>query len=161
MGPPRKRFAFKQRYLLVAAALVALAGGAIHNELLGPVIRAVPIRADDPLTIRFAVFNPAFTVTLRNVDMICEPQSLMGRRKNGGSWKAQGQAFPLDVNLDIPPRMAFEYTCPIDDTGFPGPVDTVNARIALRYTRFGVRERAMSRSLDWNSTSRVWTLAGR
>jgi hypothetical protein len=142
---------------LVAAMIVA---GAIHNELLGPVIRADPIRADDPLTIRFAVFNPAFTLTLRNVDMTCLPQALIGHGKDGHAWKAPGQAFPLNVDLDVPPRMAFEYTCPIQDTGFPGPVDTASARIAIRYTRLGQRHQAISRTLDWDASSRVWTLAG-
>src|ERR1700744_2077918 len=109
MGPPRKRFAFK-RILLVAAAFLLIAGGAIHNELLGPVIHADPIRADDPLTIRFVLFNPAFTVTLKNVDMTCVPLSLSGRSKDGRAWTARGQSFPLNMDVDVLPRGAFEYT---------------------------------------------------
>lgn len=151
---------FRKIHLAAGVIVIVVAAGAIHNELLGPVIRAVPIRANDPLTIRFAIFNPAFTVTLRNVDMTCVPQILTGHGKDGHAWKAPGQAFPLDVDLDVPPRMAFEYTCPILDTGFPGPVDAVSARIAIRYTRLGQRNQAMSRTLHWNGSSRVWTLAG-
>jgi hypothetical protein len=160
MGPPRKRVAFK-RILLVAAAFLLIAAGAVHNELLGPVIHADPIRADDPLTIRFVLFNPAFTATLRNVDMICVPQSLSGHGKDGRAWTAHAQPFPLNVDIDVGPRMAFEYTCPIEDTGFPGVVTNVTAQIAIRYTRFGRREQAMSGTLAWDSVSRVWTVAGR
>ena len=160
MGPPRKRFAFK-RILLVAAAFLLIAAGAVHNELLGPVIRADPIRADDPLTIRFVLFNPAFTVTLRNVDLNCVPLSLSGRGKDGRAWTAHGQSFPLNVDVDIGPRAAFEYTCPIKDTGFPGAVTHVTAEIATRYTRFGRRDQAVSGMLAWDSASRVWTVAGR
>jgi hypothetical protein len=160
MGPPRKRFAFK-RILLVAAAFLLIAGGAVHNELLGPVIHADPIRADDPLTIRFVLFNPAFTVTLKNVDMICVPLSLSGRGKDGHAWVAHGQPFPLNVGIDVGPRAAFEYTCPIDGTGFPGTVTNVTAQIAIHYTRFGRREESTSPTLAWDSASRVWTLTGR
>jgi hypothetical protein len=99
MEPPRKRFAFK-RILLVVAAFLLIAGGAVHNELLGPVIRADPIRADDPLTIRFAIFNPAFTVTLRNVDMSCVPLDLSGHGKDGHAWAARAQPFPLNMDID-------------------------------------------------------------
>jgi hypothetical protein len=160
MGPPRKRFAFK-RILLVVAAFLLIAGGAVHNELLGPVIHAVPIRADDPLTIRFAIFNPAFTVTLKNVDMSCVPLSLQGRGKDDHAWMARAQPFPLNMDIDIGPRMAFEYTCPIKDAGFPGAVTSVTAEIAIRYTRFGRREQATSGTLAWDSASRVWTLTRR
>jgi hypothetical protein len=160
MEPPRKRFAFK-RILLVVAAFLLIAGGAIHNELLGPVIRADPIRADDPLTIRFILFNPAFTVTLRNVDMNCVPLSLGGHGKDGRAWTAHAQLFPLNVDMDVGPRGAFEYTCPIKDTGFPGAVTDVTAQIAIRYTRFGRREQVVSGALAWDSASRVWTRAGR
>lgn len=160
MGPPRKRFAFKKRTLLVAAVLILIVAGAIHNEFLGPVIRAVPVRADDPLTIRFAIFNPAFTVTLKNVDMICVPLALKGHDKNGQAWTAKGASFPLDMDLDIGPRMAFEYTCPIK-AALSGAPDTVTARIATHYTRFGRREESVSGTLAWDSASRVWTLAGR
>jgi hypothetical protein len=151
---------YRKRCIFAAALVVALAAGAVHNELLGPVIHADPIRANDPLTIRFVLFNPAFTVTLRNVDMSCVPLSLNGHGKNG-AWTAHGQPFPLDMDIDIGPRMAFEYTCPIEDTGFPGAVTNVTAQIAIRYTRFGRRDRAMSSTLAWDSASRVWTMAGR
>jgi hypothetical protein len=160
MEPPRKRFAFK-RILLVAAAFLLIAAGAIHNELLGPVIHADPIRADDPLTIRFVLFNPAFTVALKNVDMNCLPLSLGGHGKDGRAWTAHGQPFPLNVDIDVSPRAAFEYTCPIKDTGFPGAVTNVTAQIAIRYTRFEHRDRAVSGPLAWDSASRVWTVAGR
>jgi len=160
MEQSRKRFAFK-RILLVAAAFLLVAGGAIHNELLGPVIRADPIRADDPLTIRFAIFNPAFTVTLRNVDMNCVPLSLSGHDKDGRAWTARGQPFPLNVDIDIGPRMAFEYTCPIKSGPLPGAVDNVTAQIAIRYTRLGRRDQTVSGALAWDSASRVWTVAGR
>ena len=156
MGPPRKRF---KTILLVAAALLLIAGGAIHNELLGPVIHADPIRAGDPLTIRFVLFNPAFTVTLENVDMRCVPLGLKGRGKD--AWTAHAQPFPLNMDIDVGPRMAFEYTCPIKDAGFPGAVTNVTAQIAVRYTRFGRRDQAMSGTLNWDSASRVWTEAGR
>jgi hypothetical protein len=159
MEPPRKRFAFK-RILLVAAAFLLIAAGAVHNELLGPVIHADPIRADDPLTIRFVLFNPAFTVSLRNVDMNCVPLSLSGH-KDGQAWTAHGQVFPLNVDIDVGPRAAFEYTCPIKDTGFPSRVTNVTAEITIRYTRFGRRDQAVSGILAWDSASRVWTLEGR
>ncbi|HEX4371002.1 MAG TPA: hypothetical protein VH019_06620 [Rhizomicrobium sp.] len=158
MGPPKQ---YWKRYIFGAAIVIALAAGAIHNELLGPVIHADPIRADDPLTIRFVLFNPAFTVTLRNVDMNCVPLSLNGRGKDGRAWTAHGQPFPLNVDIDIGPRAAFEYTCPIQDSGFPGAVTTVMAQIAIRYTRFGRRDQATSGTLAWDSASRVWTVAGR
>ncbi|HUO01703.1 MAG TPA: hypothetical protein VMU31_02915 [Rhizomicrobium sp.] len=141
--------------------LILVAAGAVHNELLGPVIRAVPIRADDPLTVRFAVFNPAFTVTLKNVDMTCMPLTLAGRGRNGQAWTAQGRPFPLNVDLDVGPRQAFEYTCPIDTAASPDSLDHVTADIAVRYTRFGRRERMISGTLNWGSASRVWTMAGR
>jgi hypothetical protein len=157
MGPPRKRF---RAILLAAAAFVLLAGGAIHNELLGPVIRADPIRADDPLTIRFVLFNPAFTVTLKNVDMTCVPLSLKGHGKDGRAWTAQGQPFPLDVDIDVGPRMAFEYTCPITATA-PGAIDSVTAQIAVRFSRLGRRDQTVSGTLAWDSASRVWTMTGR
>lgn len=160
MEPPRKKFAFK-RILLIAAAFLLIAAGAVHNELLGPVINADPIRVDDPLTIRFVLFNPAFTVTLKNVDMACVPLSLSGHGKDGHAWTAHGQSFPLNVDIDVGPRAAFEYTCPIKDTGFPGAVTSVTAEIALRYTRFGRREAATSPMLAWDTASRVWTVAGR
>jgi hypothetical protein len=160
MEPPRKRFAFK-RILLVVAAFLLIAGGAVHNELLGPVIHAVPIRADDPLTIRFAIFNPAFTVTLKNVDMSCVPLNLSGHGKDGHAWAARAQPFPLNMDIDIGPRMAFEYTCPIKAAALPGSPDNVTAQIAIRYTRFGRRDQAISGTLAWDSASRVWTLAGR
>jgi hypothetical protein len=160
MGPPRKRFAFK-RILLVAAAFLLIAAGAVHNELLGPVIHADPIRADDPLTIRFVLFNPAFTVSLRNVDMNCMPLSLSGHGKGGRAWAAHAQPFPLNVDIDVGPRAAFEYTCSIKDTGFPGKVTNVTAEIAIRYTRFGRRDQAVSGILAWDSASRVWAMAGR
>jgi hypothetical protein len=159
MEPPRKRFAFK-RILLVAAAFLVIAGGAVHNELLGPAIHADPIRADDPLTIRFVLFNPAFTVTLKNVDMNCVPLSLSGHGKDGHAWTAPGQSFPLNVDIDVGPRMAFEYTCPIKAADLPGPVNNVTARIAIRYTRFGRRDQDLSSTLAWDSASRVWTVAG-
>jgi hypothetical protein len=145
--------------LLGVAALLILGAGAVGNELLGPVIRAVPIAAPDPLTICFAVFNPAFTVTLKNLDMVCRPLRLEGRDRNGKSWTARGQDFPLNVDIDVGPRMAFEYTCPIKDTGFTGTVDRVNARIALHYTRFGRSQQAISDTLSWDRISRTWTLA--
>jgi len=157
MGPSKQ---YWKRYIFAAAVVIAIAAGAVHNELLGPVIRAVPIRADDPLTIRFAIFNPAFTVTLKNVDMSCVPLSLNGHGKNG-AWTARAQNFPLNMDIDIGPRMAFEYTCPIKATDLPGPVDSVTAQIAIRYTRFGHRDRAVSGALAWDSASRVWTMAGR
>ena len=160
MGPPHKRFAFK-RILLVAAAFLLLVWGAVHNELLGPVIHADPIRADDPLTIRFVLFNPAFIVTLKNVDMTCVPLSLSGHGKDSRAWTAHAQPFPLNVDIDIGPRAAFEYTCPIKDTGFPGAITNVTAQIAIRYTRFGRRKEATSPTLAWDSASRVWTVAGR
>ena len=157
MGPPKQNW---KRYILAAAVVIVVAAGAIHNELLGPVIRADPIRADDPLTIRFVLFNPAFTVTLRNVDMNCVPLSLDGRGKSGHPWTARAQNFPLDVDIDIGPRMAFEYTCPIKSGPLPGAVDNVTAQIAIRYTRFGRRGQAISSTLAWDSASRVWTVAG-
>ena len=158
MGPSKQ---YWKRYVLAAAAVLAIAAGAVHNELLGPVIHADPIRADDPLTIRFVLFNPAFTVTLRNVDMNCVPLSIGGHGKDGRAWTAHGQVFPLNVDIDIGPRAAFEYTCPIKDTGFPGAVTNVTAEIAIRYTRFGRRDQATSQPLAWDSASRVWTVAGR
>jgi hypothetical protein len=159
MGPPKRTY--WKRYILAVVVLIAIAAGAIHNELLGPVIRADPIRADDPLTIRFVLFNPAFTVALKNVDMACVPLSLSGHGKDGHAWTAHGQSFPLNVDIDVGPRMAFEYTCPIKDTGFPGAVTNVTAEIAMRYTRFGRRNQATSGALAWDSTSRVWTVMGR
>jgi hypothetical protein len=159
MGPPKRTY--WKRYILAVVVLIAIAAGAIHNELLGPVIRADPIRADDPLTIRFVLFNPAFTVALKNVDMACVPLSLSGHGKDGQAWTAHGQSFPLNVDIDVGPRAAFEYTCPIKDTGFPGAVTNVTAEIAMRYTRFGRRDQAVSGILAWDSTSRVWTVAGR
>ena len=160
MEPSRhKSLAFRKRILLGVAALLILGAGAVRNELLGPVIRAVPIAAPDPLTIRFAVFNPAFKVTVKNLDMVCRPLALSGHGPDGKSWTAHGQDFPLNVDIDVGPRMAFEYTCPIKDTGFAGPVDRVNARIALRYTRFGRSRQAISDMLSWDRASRVWTLA--
>jgi hypothetical protein len=159
MGPPKRTY--WKRYILAVVVLIAIAAGAIHNELLGPVIRADPIRADDPLTIRFVLFNPAFTVALRNVDMSCVPLSLSGHGKDGRAWTAHGQSFPLNVDIDVGPRAAFEYTCPIKDTGFPGAVTNVTAQIAMRYTRFGRRDQAVSGILAWDSTSRVWTVMGR
>jgi hypothetical protein len=158
MGPSKQ---YWKRYIFAAAVAIAIAAGAIHNELLGPVFRADPIRADDPLTIRFAIFNPAFTVTLRNVDMNCVPLSLSGHGKDGRAWTAHGQVFPLNVDIDIGPRAAFEYTCPIKASGFPGVVTDVTAQIAIRYTRLGRRDRAVSGALAWDSASRVWTVAGR
>jgi len=149
-----------KRYILAVVVLIAIAAGAIHNELLGPVIRADPIRADDPLTIRFVLFNPAFTVTLKNVDMNCVPLSLSGHGKNGHAWTAHGQSFPLNVDIDVGPRAAFEYTCPIK-SAIEGSVDNVRAQIAIRYTRFGRRDQAVSGALIWDSASRVWTVAGR
>jgi hypothetical protein len=159
MGPPKRTY--WKRYILAVVVLIAIAAGAIHNELLGPVIRADPIRADDPLTIRFVLFNPAFTVALRNVDMSCVPLSLSGHGKDGRAWTAHGQSFPLNVDIDVGPRAAFEYTCPIKDTGFPGAVTNVTAQIAMRYTRFGRRDQAVSGILAWDSASRVWTVMGR
>jgi len=141
---------------LAAIVVIAVIAGAAHNELLGPVIRADPIPADDPLTIRFVLFNPAFTVTLRNVDMTCLPQSLSGYAKDGRAWIARGENFPLNVDLDVGPRMRYEYTCPINDAGFAGPVRRVTAKIAIAYTRFGRRAHAMSGMLTWDSASRVW-----
>src|SRR5665213_1739596 len=149
-----------KRYILAVVVLIAIAAGAIHNELLGPVIRADPIRADDPLTIRFVLFNPAFTVTLRNVDMSCVPLSLNGHGKDGRALTARAQPFPLNVDIDIGPCMAFEYTCPIK-SAIEGSVDKVRAQIAIRYTRFGRRDQAVSGALIWDSASRVWTVAGR
>ena len=141
---------------IVAIAMVAVAAGAAHNELLGPVIRADPIRADDPLTVRFVVFNPAFAITLHNVDMTCLPLSLSGHGRDGRTWNARGEDFPLNVDVDVGPRMRFEYTCPIANTGFAGPVARVTAKIAIAYTRFGHRAQAMSGMLTWDSASRVW-----
>jgi hypothetical protein len=158
MGPGKQ---YRKRIIFAAAIVIALAAGAVHNELLGPVIRADPIRADDPLTIRFVLFNPAFTATLKNVDMSCVPRSLSGHGKDGRAWTAHAQPFPLNVDIDVGPRAAFEYTCPIKDTGFPGTVTNVTAEIAIRYTRFGRRDQAVSGILAWDSASRVWAMAGR
>ena len=49
------------------------------------------------LTIRFAVFNPAFTVTLKNIDMTCMPLALDGHSKDGRSWTAKSANFPLNM----------------------------------------------------------------
>jgi hypothetical protein len=157
---PSKRTHWK-RCILAVVVLITIAAGAIHNELLGPEIRADPIRADDPLTIRFVLFNPAFTVALKNVDMACVPLSLNGHGKDGRAWTAHGQTFPLNVDIDVGPRAAFEYTCPIKDTGFPGAATNVTAQIAIRYTRFGHRDEAISGTLAWDSASRVWMVARR
>jgi hypothetical protein len=158
MGPPKQ---YWKRTIFAAAVVIAIAAGGVHNELLGPVIRADPIRADDPLTIRFVLFNPAFTVTLKNVDMNCVPLSLSGHGKDGHAWTAHGQSFPLNVDIDVGPRAAFEYTCPIESAGIEGTVDNVTAQIAIRYTRFGRHDQATSGILAWDSASRVWTVAGR
>ena len=158
MGLPEK--GFKKRTLVIAAFLVLAAAGAVRNELLGAVIRAVPTRADDPLlTIRFAVFNPAFTVTLRDVDMTCIPLSLSGHDKAGHAWTMKAAPFPLNVNMDVGPRMAFEYTCPIE-VKTPAPPQSVTVEIDTRFTRFGRRQRGASGMLAWDSASRVWTKTG-
>jgi hypothetical protein len=167
MEPSRhKRTAFSQRLLFGVAALFVLLAGAVHNELLGPVVRADPIRADDPLTVRFALFNPAFAVTLKNVDLICTPLRIEGQATNGQDWTAKGADFPLDVDIDVPPRATVEYTCPINkDPGaapnFRGPIARVTAKIAVAYSRFGQRHHAMSETLAWDRASKVWTVAGR
>lgn len=154
-GPHKKT---SKKSILILAALIAVVAGAVHNELLGPRIRAVPIRADDPMTVRFAIFNPAFTVTLKDVDMTCVPLTIQGHGKDGRAWTAKGQPFPLDVDIDLGPRMAFEYTCPINDN-VSGKVDKMEVQVAVRYTRFGRRNQKLSQSLAWDSASRVWTLS--
>ncbi|HKD47976.1 MAG TPA: hypothetical protein VKB67_09835 [Rhizomicrobium sp.] len=141
--------------LVAAAAVIAVAGGAVHNELLGPRVRSVALPSADPFTLRFAVFNPAFTVTLKNIDMACIPLGVYG---NG--WMAKAQPFPLNVDIDLGPRAEFEYTCPIASSNVKGPVKRVEAKVAIQYARFGQRRRAMSGTLAWDSASRVWTDAG-
>ena len=144
-------------WIVAIAALVMLAG-AVRNELLGPRIRAVPIRNDDPFTIRFAIFNPAFALTFRNVDMTCQPLRIEGHDKEGRAWEAAAAPFPLNVDIDLRPRMAFEYTCPVTSSAAPQAVTRVEAQIAIRYTRFGHRAQAMPATLAWDSASRAWTV---
>ena len=149
----------KLAWIAGIAVLVMLAG-AVRNELLGPRIRAFPIRTDDPFTIRFGIFNPAFTLTFRDIDMTCLPLRIEGHGKDGRAWDATGQPFPLNVSVDLGPRMAYEYTCPIKSSAAPGRVTHVEAKIAIRYTRFGHRAQSMSGALDWDSGTRAWTVAG-
>jgi hypothetical protein len=151
-------YGFRKIYWL--AIIVVIAVGAVRNELLGPRIHAVPRRNDDPFTIRFAVFNPAFTLTFRDLDMTCLPLRIEGHGKDGRAWNAAGQPFPLNVNVDLGPRMAYEYTCPIKSKASPEAVNRVEAQIATRYTRFGHRAQATPATLDWDSASRAWTVAG-
>lgn len=157
MAPGVRKITFKKSTLIVLAALIAIAAGAVHNEMLGPRVRADPIRADDPLTMRFAIFNPAFTVSLKNIDMTCVPLSIEGHDRSGHAWTAKAQSFPLDVDIDLGPRMAFEYTCPLAATP-ARQIDRVRAQVAVRYTRFGHRDETVSGTLAWDAASRVWTL---
>src|SRR5581483_656727 len=128
----------KIAWIATIAALVMLAG-AIRNELLGPRIRAFPIRTDDPFTIRFAVFNPAFLLTFRDIDMTCRPLRLEGHGKDGRAWTATAKSFPLNVGIDLGPRMAYDYTCPIETGIPPEQVNHVEVQIATRYSRFDGR----------------------
>jgi hypothetical protein len=146
---------FRPIYLFGIAALAIIAAGAIRNELLGPLIRPVPVMSNDPLTLPFTVFNPAFLVTLKDIDMTCENFRLLGRAPS--PWSAGAEPFPLDVDIDLGPRMAFEYTCPIKSRGIKRAVDKVDARVGVRYTRFGRREKNQSAILTWDSISKVWT----
>ena len=145
---------------LAAIAVLVMLGGAVRNELLGPGIRAFPIRTDDPFTIRFGIVNPAFTLTFRDVDMTCLPLRIEGKSKDGRVWEATGQPFPLNVSVDLGPRMAYYYTCPIKSSAQPALVSHVEVKIAIRYTRFGHRAQSMSNMLDWDSGTRAWTVAG-
>ena len=137
---------------MLRPASIAVASGAVRNELLGPRIRAVPLPSADPFTLRFAVFNPAFTVLLKNIDMTCVPLDVQGR-----GWTADAPSFALDVDIDLGPRAEFEYTCPIKSSDAKGPVNRVEAKVAVQYTRFGQRKRAVSGTLAWDAASRVWT----
>lgn len=149
----------KLRTLLVAAIALAVVAGAIHNELQGLQIRAVPRPGADPLSLRFAIVNPAFTVTAKDVDITCLSARLTGHGGDGRRWTARAAPFPLNVNIDLTPRAAFEYTCPIETTA--GPPDRVEAGIEVRYTRFGHRKQFRAGPMMWNASSRVWMLAGR
>ncbi|HWF63552.1 MAG TPA: hypothetical protein VN685_02950 [Rhizomicrobium sp.] len=153
-------YGFRKIHWLAIIAVIAVAAGAVRNELLGPRIHAVPRRNDDPFTIRFAVFNPAFTLTFRDIDMTCLPRRIEGHGKDGRAWDAAGQPFPLNVSIDLAPRMAYEYTCPIKSSASPQQVSRVEVQIITRYTRFGHRAQAKPVTLDWDSASRAWTVAG-
>jgi hypothetical protein len=157
MGFGRK---FRATYGLAAIAAIAVMAGAVRNELLGPRIRAVPLASADPFTLRFEVSNPAFTVSVKDIDMTCLPLTIAGHDGEGRAWTAKGEPFPLDMDVDLGPRMAFEYTCPFKSSA-KDRVDQVEAKVAVRYTRFGRREQAMSGTLAWDSATRVWTDAGR
>lgn len=149
-------FGFRPLTFFGIAALVLIAGGALRNEWLGPQIRPVPVMSSDPLTLRFTIVNPAFLVRLKDIDMTCKPLRVGGHGARG-AWTAEAQDFPLDVDIDLGPRMAFEYTCPFKSAGIRGPIDRVEAEVALRYTRFGRREESRSAVMSWNSLTRVWT----
>jgi hypothetical protein len=144
---------------VLLAALIVVAGAAAANEFAAPRIEAVPVPGDPPLTLRFAVSNPGWLLSIQNIDFSCVPDQVKGRDATGKAVRVHGAPFPLNVGIDLGPRDSFQYTCPIQGPHLPGQVDRIEAHVEMSYTRFGRRSEAHSAELIWNSQSKIWTAA--
>jgi hypothetical protein len=143
----------------VAGALAAIVViGALYNEARPPAIHAISMPHDDPGTLRFVISNPAFTITVKDVDLTCVPLESQTHTSKDGK-PAHAAPFVLNVDVDLPPRGAFEYTCPIKTEDFADAPGTLDAKIGVKYTKFGHRAQSWSDALTWDPASRVWTEA--
>jgi hypothetical protein len=150
----------RKGFFLAAVIGIALAGGAALNELAPPHIESVPVPGDEPLTLRFSVSNRGHLLTLRDVDFTCVPDQVKGRDAQGQAVRVHGAPFPMNVNIDLGPGAAFQYTCPIKGPHLPEQVDRIEAHVEMSYTSSGRRSEAHSAELIWNSQSKVWVEAG-
>ena len=142
---------------ILAAALVI--GGALYNESRPPSLHSIAMPGDDPFTLRFAISNPAFTITMKDVDLSCVPMEARGHPTKDGKPALHATPFALNVDVDLPPRGAYEYTCPIRIEGAADATGTLDAKIGATYTRLGYRAKTWSRELSWDAASRTWTEA--
>ncbi|HXR94323.1 MAG TPA: hypothetical protein VN718_00485 [Rhizomicrobium sp.] len=151
--------ASRKWWFLLAAILLVFAGGMAANEFAAPLVRGVPVPGDDPFTLRFAVSNRGWLLALHDVDFTCVPDQVKGRSADGKNVRVHGAPFPLNVDVDLGPRDAFQYTCPIQGPHLPAQVDHIEAHVEMAYTRFGRRSEAHSAELIWDSRSKVWIAA--
>jgi hypothetical protein len=146
----------RPRTLAGILVVIVVMGGALYNETLPPQIHSIPVPGDGPFTLRFSVSNPAFTTTMKDMDFTCVPLELHGRSPKGEKLTLRADPFALNVDIDLPPRAAFQYTCPIRNAGLAASIDSVDAKVSAAYTRFGHRSLIWSGELTWDSASRIW-----
>ena len=144
--------------LLAGFALLLVVGAAAANEFAAPRIEAVPVPGDAPLTLRFAVSNRGWLLSIQDIDFTCVPDQVTGRDAVGNAVRVHGAPFPLNVGIDLGPHDSFQYTCPIQGQHLPAKVERIEAHVEMGYTRFG-RRSAHSAELIWDDQSKIWTAA--